>query len=38
VNRRVEHWIETEMRRIDPGSYSQANRFVAHADSAAAGR
>jgi 1-acyl-sn-glycerol-3-phosphate acyltransferase len=42
VNRRVEQWIETEMRRIDPGSYSQANPFVANAanaaDSATAGR
>jgi 1-acyl-sn-glycerol-3-phosphate acyltransferase len=38
VNRRVEQWIETEMRRIDPGSYSQADRFATRVDSAAVGR
>jgi 1-acyl-sn-glycerol-3-phosphate acyltransferase len=33
VNLRVERWIETEMRRIDPGSYGSADRFAAGSDS-----
>jgi len=33
VNLRVERWIETEMRRIDPGSYGPADRFAAEPDS-----
>jgi 1-acyl-sn-glycerol-3-phosphate acyltransferase len=38
VNRRVERWIETEMRRIDPASYRPDDRFAARSDSAATGR
>ena len=32
VNLRVERWIETEMRRIDPDSYGPADRFAAEPD------
>jgi 1-acyl-sn-glycerol-3-phosphate acyltransferase len=33
VNLRVERWIETEMRRIDPDSYGPADRFASGSDS-----
>jgi 1-acyl-sn-glycerol-3-phosphate acyltransferase len=33
VNLRVERWIETEMRRLDPDSYGPADRFAAGSDS-----
>jgi len=38
VNLRVERWIETEMRRIDPDSYGPADRFAAESDSTSESR
>ena len=38
VNQRVEDWIETEMRRIDPGAYSSTNAASPGAQHVSAGR
>ncbi len=38
VNTRVESWIETEMRRIDPLAYSAPYTHPGEADAAGAGR